>query len=877
MWVSSFSSLPPRHLGRNSYNNKRLMAPEPGDQLHFSGKKRARAVDEDNTEAPIFKAARLDNADDISRLLQEGLSIEQLNAEEMTPLMVAANAGNLAAVKVMLPHVNNLQQQDAIGKTALHHAVEQDHLLVVSALVNQNANRGIEDHEYHTPITQAAKLGNVEALRILCKGNADLNPFHAHSKAKMPLKTAIQHNQPAAAAFLLAEGAHPDGPVGRYTSDTSRPIKTPLMVAAAQNHTELIDLLVEHGAELDLRSKKGLTALTYALGNDRWESVQKLLERHANVTSDMEELQEVMAKAAENEELSKVCFLLQHGVALDQAPRYNQQVYPFALQVAALKNDVESARILLKYGVSTEVEIGLKPALILAAERGYARMVGLLLAYGVDIDIQSEAEASNEQGETALHAAVKNNHPKLIEFLLNKGADLEMADGEGRTAFTHAIESGHNDLAKILHAKYHAQLEWEFESEEVETPPLLAAAENGNEEILDYMIQAGVNVDSTSSERLTPLMVAKTVRIAQKLINAGARVNKRDLAGRTPFMHQAFAGDTEVMQFLLLHGASINEVDENEKNSLMLAAQSNKPSAVQLMLKRHAVLNKTDRKGNTALMHAMKGHPESEDNGEKNRVEILKALIDKGENIHAFNQKEQNALMMAAARLQPDSVALLLQHGAKPQPKTEGAVSALTWAARAASGKAELSLETLKVLRLLIQADPHDAAENKALSYLVRKYAQKASPQEFSDLKAPIITQRKWESAYKALKNLLETGINPSLGLPEIAKALNYAARHNESDKVEFLLKKGLAPDSIHRSIRTPLMSAAKFGHTQTADILLEYGADPNSSNQNKETPFKLAAKQGCLNTMLRLLQAGADPAPHILPRCMNYSLAQNY
>jgi ankyrin repeat protein len=69
-------------------------------------------------------------------------------------------------------------------------------------------------------------------------------------------------------------------------------------------------------------------------------------------------------------------------------------------------------------------------------------MLELLLKNGADI------KARNLYG-TALHAATENGHAKAVELLLEKGADINIEDGDGRTALRRAYYRKHEVRAKL--------------------------------------------------------------------------------------------------------------------------------------------------------------------------------------------------------------------------------------------------------------------------------------------------------------------------------------------------------------------------------------------------------------------------------------------
>ena len=81
---------------------------------------------------------------------------------------------------------------------------------------------------------------------------------------------------------------------------------------------------------------------------------------------------------------------------------------------------------------------------MLAAERGYAEVVRLLVEAGADKDV-----ASN-RGNTALMLAALEGHAEVVRVLVEAGADMNMADSYGNTARMLAADEGHAAVVQLL-------------------------------------------------------------------------------------------------------------------------------------------------------------------------------------------------------------------------------------------------------------------------------------------------------------------------------------------------------------------------------------------------------------------------------------------
>lgn len=856
--------------------------------VRFGGSKRTMEEAEKQEAPDVFEPSDLNTAPPAKKArstrTEEALSTQAasrrlLSQPGLTPLMSAARYGYLTELDQMLTDPVTaalLNKQDPSGRTALHYAVESQQYGAIENLMKYGAQKDIPDEQSQTPVTLAAKAGDITSLGLLCKDDVDLNPVSLLGKVRFPLTTAVKHNQPNAVAFLLEKGAHPDGE-GAFTQRQTYRGKTPLMQAAAKNFPQLINMLIAKGAEPDVKNFYGNTALDYAAARQHWEATQALLRQHANPATALYDLEDMLLSAAENNEFEKLAFLIQHGVPLNTDKNINRMVYQFTLQAAAIANDLKTARLLLNHGIEPDADADNdKPSLVLAAEQGHEAMVRLLLAHNADIDNQLQTD--DDEGQTALHKAVRNNHAALAEYLLAQGASLEMADAEGRTAYTHAIQAGHNELAKLLHTQYGAKMEWDFLENLVETTPMIAAAIAGNLDMLDFMISRGVDVNTANIDAETPLMYAKDLSTARKLITAGADLEFQDLSENRPLMLHACTNNIAVMRWLLSQGANINATNENWQTALYQAAAHHHPEAVDLLLRHNAELNKTDDDDRNAIMAAILHPPDSPDTGsskdmgEAARGKILESLLQHGEHVNHLDGNLESALMMAAKCLLPTSTEILLKHGARTRNEDEdeddrGTPSALTLAAEACISEPSLPKAGLDVLKQLIKADPDDAKDNVTLHQLIHRTLQQTAKALFPVRAGhPFSREQKaeWRKHFQEFRQLIEAGVPIEQAMPDVVTTLGDSAKLGETVALEFLLKAGIPPDATFSSTQTALMQASRFGQTEAADILLGYGANPDYTDPRGKTPFQSAIQKGCLNTMLRLLQAGADPAPHL-------------
>jgi ankyrin repeat protein len=210
-------------------------------------------------------------------LLEKGADGNACNKWRETPLLIAANNGNKAAVEALLDHGADPSLCSEAGWSALTFAAHKGYDSIVDLLISAGAPvncRVIED--FSTPLHKAcagSKPGHLSAVKQLLDANADV---HALNKwRETPLLTAANHGQVAAVEALLAKGADPC-----KCTDTGW---SPLSIAAYKGHDDVVRLLLEEGAPTE-EADPTLSALLQAATKGLPETVELLLKHGADHT-----------------------------------------------------------------------------------------------------------------------------------------------------------------------------------------------------------------------------------------------------------------------------------------------------------------------------------------------------------------------------------------------------------------------------------------------------------------------------------------------------------------------------------------------------------------------------------------------------------------
>jgi ankyrin repeat protein len=179
-----------------------------------------------------------------------------------------------------------------------------------------------------------------------------------------------------------------------------------------------------------------------------------------------------------------------------------------ALHLAAYNGHLEIVNFLLEnnadldtFAAFFEGEIPVNgTALHLAAHAGQLKVMEALIAKGANLN----GSDGTYDYLTPLHTAVRDGKMDAVKLLLDKGADINAFNGAEDTAITIAAENGQLEILQFLVSKGSSL----NVSSNVQTP-LLAAAENGHLNVVKYLVEKGLNInEGTKFRKDTPLHMA---------------------------------------------------------------------------------------------------------------------------------------------------------------------------------------------------------------------------------------------------------------------------------------------------------------------------------------------------------------------------------
>jgi ankyrin repeat protein len=432
-------------------------------------------------------------------------------------------------------------------------------------------------HAGATDAADAAQKKDLSALRAIVQRKADVNA--AQPDGTTALHWAVMWNNDEAVSLLIRAGARVKA-ANRYGA-------TPLSEAVTAGSASMVDALLNAGADAKtLTTADGETVLMTAARAGNVDVVRLLLERGADVNArEQYKGQTALMWAAAERHPAVVKLLLERGA--------DWKVRSFDRETKIPKLSAASS--------ITPIPRGGFPALAFAAREGDIESARVMLEKGVDINY------GDVDNTTALVVAIMNKQYTFAKFLIERGADVNIAGSYGRTPLYAIADMRNEDYSALPNRKTEDPL------------PTI--------DVLKALLDRHANVDAT----LTAFLPGRS----------GMDFGDATLGeGTTPLMRAARAGDTAAIRLLLDAGADAKRTTKDGNTALMFAAG----------------VGYRDKNTRGA---------------ERDALESVKIFVSAGFDVRQRNSREETALHGAADRGADTIVQYLVDHGAELNVKSK--------------------------------------------------------------------------------------------------------------------------------------------------------------------------------------------------------------
>ena len=390
-------------------------------------------------------------------LLEHGVDVNAQDNGHNSPLHSASYFGNLEIARVLLNHGAQAGALNGCGETPLHrvshgeYKSQADCVGLAQLLLAGGVDVNARDNEGLTPLHGASWCGKLELARLLLehvdlknervqtlpdlglegniipenRSSVSLTLFLEHDvdstmQHGTPLHFACFRGKPEIVRLLLDHGARVN--VKGYNGEI------PLHLVSQGDHESLVDdvriaeLLLERGTDVNAPDKSGWTPLHYASNNGKHEIAQVLLSHDANVNAEnyLGETPLRLAPHFSQDNVRITQLLLDGGADVNAQDKRNRT----PLHAACHYGCFDIAQVLLNHGARTEAaDDESKTPLHQVSQGDFEskeaghRIVELLLQHGVDMN------ARDMNQETPLHVASRCGRLEIVQVLLGYATD----------------------------------------------------------------------------------------------------------------------------------------------------------------------------------------------------------------------------------------------------------------------------------------------------------------------------------------------------------------------------------------------------------------------------------------------------------------------
>ncbi|KAI0888363.1 ankyrin repeat-containing domain protein [Annulohypoxylon maeteangense] len=462
--------------------------------------------------------------------------------------------------------------------------------------------------------------------------------------------------------------------------------------AAYRGHIDVVQKYLDHDPSYK-KARQPHTALWAASEWGCWQSVSALVEAGADVNEpqgtppDDYRTWTPLAIASRNGYPKTVEALLAGGADANAVGPYGMDT---ALWFSTVDNiNIGCVQVMLKYNADPNHYFD-PPLLAEIANSSYdtASIIPICNSL-LDGDRPINLNETNRDGKTALMIASQSNKLGLVQWLLTKGADIDVLDSFNKSALYYAVSNGHVETVTALLKKgarvdvAHSYGESSLLFDAISYPDIVRllldygadvnisnsfgnrlinlASSSGNVKVAEILIEKGADIDHKDEYGWAPIFDAvgfsRNVVLTRLLAEKGAKMD--GMAYDETILHRASNGDLEILKTVLEFRKGI---DINARNTHGLTALHGTirgrfdVESLRVLIRAGADLNAPDADGETPLHSASR---------EANTLDHLKLLLSQ-EDINLDNPSPLwgSPLCLASRNLNVEGVQVLLDHGA---------------------------------------------------------------------------------------------------------------------------------------------------------------------------------------------------------------------
>ena len=699
-------------------------------------------------------------------LLLQSSNPNEMDRLKFTPLMVTAKYNRPENAKFLIAKGANVQAKNKLGFAAVHIAAERGNHEVLEVLLKNGATIDMPGPDRKTALMFAAAQGYMDCLKLLIENGAKV--IKKDKCKRTALTWAVKNGHTAEASYLLSQGSEYDFP------DSSK--NYPIHYAAAYGWPECIEVLIQAGADINCENDWKLQPLLVAMLKGQVGCVDLLLRKPGiDVNCKDEKGRTLLSQSVEmlsEETLSQMEYLLKNCAADPNLPDTDGKTPLHHLcekgpPVCNLIGYTEEAK--------TEWE----------EEESMKQQKALRIL----VDNNSDVNLFCKQGSTPIMCALRSRNTKLVEMLVEVGADLTVKSKSG--GVFHMIAAFDQKFFPVIHRL--------LDFPEVNQDSLNSLDEEGHNPVHLLMISFASNYQRVENEirekhrkNMEKELEAKRkemmdIEKKQSKTPARSRSSGQTPKGHFPKKQGFFEGSHQVSNQSLFQGSQ--QIDNQE-----LAAKVDQEMKVVveefIEVLKHFFTAGCDPKASVQKLKKYREdpqliHKEEEEalNNHRNERTLEKFFITDFEGNKLYKEYGENGMKNLFHLLSQRPVYLVLEF----------------------------------LLNLGLEINQRDFYGRTPLYSFVSK------------------------GATHQIQTLLDYSSDPNIADYTGRTPLHVAAKQGNSQIVKILLENGAELNIVSKDGEFPLKSAVENNDLVTTRILLDSGADPNLTDNKKRTSLHIA------------------------------------
>eukprot|EP00795_Rhopilema_esculentum_P014481 gene14481-5544_t len=574
----------------------------------------------------LCAAAEGGDFEEVQRIIEAGTSPNGKALCHKAPLHLASLNGHVKVVEYLLEHEAFINTTGGRrNRTSLHYASIANNVDVVKVLLRFNADQEVIDSTGYTALNLssggenplslclASQAGDInEVRRILDQNASRKGSRNEPSRNKMysghKVSQAIANFGRCLAVDQRNEQGH-----------------APLHLASAAGNLELVQLLVSHGATIEIPG--GLdkwTALFYAALAGHVDVVRFLLAIGADTTRvDAKGLRVIDHVEQNIDDLKEKLELRSFRESSFDTDGLMQQTQSLLVPAQLVRQKSDSSLDSKAQRSWTKRQIARLEQVLNVLQSGQQKLLNALEQQNLTLfkttieteDVKINGPLRKHSHTTALSYAAANGLPEFVEVLLQNHADTNISDGYCLFPIHAAAKAGHEDVIEVL---VNHGVDINLQSRNSRQTPLHVAAAHSRKEVVELLVKKGADLEVLDTERQTAYDLAEELEI-KSLVASGPNLISLAIA----------KGNFDA----LLRKIEVNEMTANTVftsglTALQVACQYEQLEVVDMLLKSRAVVNDQGTQNGSSPLHLAV---------QRNNLSLAKMLVEAGAKLSSTN------------------------------------------------------------------------------------------------------------------------------------------------------------------------------------------------------------------------------------------------